>query len=159
MKKFIEKIKAALSSENGFTMIELIIVIALIAIIGAMLVPSFTQTTARSRIKTDINGIKTVQNAVNLYTAEVGKSNIDATAMKASTGIVSGHPLITNGYLEEPNVQAGGKYVLVDDTSATGNYKVELVLDTALDTKMSSYVNSLENVDIDSTNKIITLIK
>lgn len=41
MKKF--------KNEKGFTMIELIIVIALIAIIGAMLVPSFSETVKRDR--------------------------------------------------------------------------------------------------------------
>jgi prepilin-type N-terminal cleavage/methylation domain-containing protein len=72
MKKLLEKIKQTLSNESGFTMIELIIVIALIAIIGAMLVPNFAQTTARSRIKTDINGLKSIQSAINLYEAEMG---------------------------------------------------------------------------------------
>ncbi|NLI90290.1 MAG: prepilin-type N-terminal cleavage/methylation domain-containing protein, partial [Epulopiscium sp.] len=42
--------KEGLRSEKGFTMIELIIVIAILGILAAILVPSFAQMTRKSRL-------------------------------------------------------------------------------------------------------------
>ena len=59
-----------IKSEKGFTMIELIIVIAIMGILSAILVPSFTEMTRKSRLRADISTIQQVQAQINLYTAE-----------------------------------------------------------------------------------------
>lgn len=58
---------------KGFTMIELIIVIAIIGIIGALLVPAYNSITASARLTTDISTIQTVQRMVDLYHIEQGE--------------------------------------------------------------------------------------
>jgi len=58
---------------KGFTLMEVVIVIAVIAILSAVLIPSFTGYTERARLRSDIQSARTVQNAIDLYRAEVGK--------------------------------------------------------------------------------------
>jgi len=62
--------KEGLRSEKGFTMIELIIVIAILGILAAILVPSFAQMTRKSRLNADINTVRNAQTQLELYIAE-----------------------------------------------------------------------------------------
>lgn len=62
--------KEGLRSEKGFTMIELIIVIAILGILAAILVPSFAQMTRKSRLNADINTIRNAQTQLELFIAE-----------------------------------------------------------------------------------------
>lgn len=84
--------KNELSDSQGFTLIELIIVIALIAIIGAMLIPSFSETTKRAKIKTDINSLRVIQNAIDLYEIETNKK-LDSLDTLSNTGYLPNKPL------------------------------------------------------------------
>lgn len=59
-----------IGSEKGFTMIELIIVIAIMGILSAILVPSFTQMTRKTRLRADVSTIQQVQTQIELYVAE-----------------------------------------------------------------------------------------
>lgn len=56
--------------KNGFTLIELAIVLAVIAIVGAVILPNFLSTTDRARLKSDIQSARVLQNAADLYDAE-----------------------------------------------------------------------------------------
>lgn len=59
-----------LKEENGFTMIELIIVIAIMGILSSVLVPSFSNITIKTRLKADIATIQQVQTQIEIYMAE-----------------------------------------------------------------------------------------
>lgn len=54
----------------GFTLIELIIVLAIVAIIGAILIPNFLNTTERARFRSDIQSVRVLQNALDLHNIE-----------------------------------------------------------------------------------------
>lgn len=60
-------------NEKGFTMIELIIVVAIMGILAAILVPSFAGMSRKSRLKSDIRTVQTLQKQVDLYYAENGR--------------------------------------------------------------------------------------
>lgn len=64
------KKEIGIKSENGFTMIELIIVIAIIGVLSAVLVPSFSNMARKSRLRADISSIKQLQTQIDLYMAE-----------------------------------------------------------------------------------------
>lgn len=58
---------------KGFTLMELTIVLALLAIIAAVLIPLFLTTTDRARLRSDIQSARVVQNAMDLYRVERGR--------------------------------------------------------------------------------------
>jgi len=78
---------------KGFTLIELTIVLALLAIVAAILIPTFMNTTDRARLRSDIQSARVIQNAIELHNAE--RVPITATDI---TQILS--VLTTAGYLE-----------------------------------------------------------
>ena len=57
---------------KGFTLLELLIALAIIAIIAAILIPNFFATTDRARLRSDIQSARVIQNAMELYRAERG---------------------------------------------------------------------------------------
>src|SRR5262249_27384596 len=58
--------------QGGFTLIELIIVVAVISIVAALAVPLYANEEARARIAKAQADIRTLACAVNLYTAHRG---------------------------------------------------------------------------------------
>ena len=80
--------------ERGLTLMELIIVLAVIAIIGAILAPNFLSATDRAKLKSDINSAKVIQTAIETYNAE------QTTPIAATTAIADiVKSLQDNGYL------------------------------------------------------------
>ena len=61
-----------MKSKKGLTLIELTVVLAILAIIAAILVPTFLITTDRARLRGDIQTARIIQNAIELYTVERG---------------------------------------------------------------------------------------
>ena len=59
--------------QNGFTLIELIIVLAIMTILGAIAVPSFTNISDKTRLKADIQSAIAINEAKDLYEIETGK--------------------------------------------------------------------------------------
>lgn len=51
---------------------ELIIVLAVLAIIAAILIPTFLNTTDRARLRSDIQSAQVIHNAMELFRAERG---------------------------------------------------------------------------------------
>src|SRR5215471_14810576 len=58
--------------QGGFTLIELIIVVAVISIVAALAVPLYANEEARARVAKAQAEIRTLACAVNLYTAHMG---------------------------------------------------------------------------------------
>ena len=65
-----------LKSNKGITLIELIIVLAIIAILGAIVVPNFLGITDRARARSDIQSTIVIRNAAELYRLERGSAPI-----------------------------------------------------------------------------------
>ena len=90
-----------MKSKSGFTLIELTVVLAILAILAAILIPTFLLTTDRARLRGDIQTARIIQNAIELYTVERGSPPAGATAtMDARL-----QRLIAEGYLPNRNIR------------------------------------------------------
>lgn len=85
-----------MKNRKGFTLIELMIVIAIIGILAAMAIPNFKKARESARQKACYSNIRVILGAVEMY-------NMDHSAMKsglADTDVQSGGYLVTEGYLK-----------------------------------------------------------
>ena len=102
-----------MKSKNGFTLIELTVVLAILAILAAILIPTFLLTTDRARLRGDIQTARIIQNAIELYTVERGRQPEGATITARI------QTLVTAGYLPNRNLspQTQGANWVLDQTN------------------------------------------
>ncbi len=62
--------KKIMKNNKGFTLVELIIVIAIIAILAAVLAPQYIRYVEQSRVASDIATAKSIESAINTLVAD-----------------------------------------------------------------------------------------
>ena len=67
MKKFLDKIK---KSNAGFTMVELIVVVAIIAVLAVVLAPQYIKYVEKSRIAADQSTLASIEKTLNVLVAD-----------------------------------------------------------------------------------------
>ena len=75
------------SNNKGFSLVELIIVIAIMAILVGVLAPQFIKYVESSRQSTDISAASEYRAAVEAYVAEQGGSATNIVVKATTTGI------------------------------------------------------------------------
>ena len=119
--------------ENGFTMIELVIVIAIMGVLSSVLIPSFSDIIQKARLKADIATIRQVQTQIDIYMAEKdgkypGGTDLEDNAVLPSEAVAA---LVKDGYIKASDTKDEATIKLEIDDAETIYKKAgtHLVLD------------------------------
>jgi len=114
---------------GGFTLVEIMIVVAIIALLAAIAVPGFLRARKRSQASRIINDLRLIDSAVDQYAIETNKKSGDAVKvtdwtnyLKKGTNLYSsGNDILNNPYGDQtvdslPKVNSTTKNALSDVT-------------------------------------------
>ena len=117
---------------SGFTLVEIMIVVAIIALLAAIAVPGFLRARKRSQASRIINDLRLIDSAVDQYAIETNKSSgasvntVDWTNyLKAGTNLyLTGKDILGNDFGQQgvdsiPKVPTASYNALSDVTDAT----------------------------------------
>ena len=107
----MKKIFARMHGEEGFTLVELLIVVAIIAILAAIAIPQFSKYRQRGYI-TEINS-----DAKNAYTASQAYLSDNPGATVSTLAMLK-----SGGYAQSPNVVSLGTWAM---TLSSGNIQLK----------------------------------
>ncbi len=112
-----------MKGQRGFTLIEMMVVVAIIAILAALLIPNFSRARAQAQTATCISNLKTIGTALELYYTD-HQYYPTATMQAIDKSYLQGAGSPLNGYLAQVPIDPAsggvGNYEFSTE-STTGN--------------------------------------
>ncbi|MDR1615407.1 MAG: prepilin-type N-terminal cleavage/methylation domain-containing protein [Syntrophomonadaceae bacterium] len=123
--------KRRLANEKGFTLIELVIVMAILAVIAAIAVPRYLNFLEDAQQKAVISDRAMIERAVELCLAVDDSGSLLAGQYTSAKAITDDLPLIPN-YLKTVPLDPDGKaYILEIKGDGTTGYDIVVSQDTS----------------------------
>ena len=120
------------TKRGGFTLVEIMIVVAVIALLAAIAVPGFLRARKRSQASKILNDLRMIDSAVDQYAIETGKKSGDPIAVSDWTNYVkkgsslynTGNSILGTGYgpqtVDQIPQVSSNDYNLLSDVAGTG---------------------------------------
>jgi len=119
-------------NRKAFTLVEIMIVVAIIALLAAIAVPGFLRARKRSQASRILNDLRMIDSAVDQYAVETNRKSNDPVAITDWTNYVkkgsslynTGNSLLGSSYGAQtvdqiPQIPAAD-YAVLSDVAATG---------------------------------------
>jgi prepilin-type N-terminal cleavage/methylation domain-containing protein len=73
--------KAKMSSRAGFTLVEIMIVVAIIALLSAIVIPNYIRTRGQSYMHACVDNLRQIDSAVHVWALEYRKASSSTVAL------------------------------------------------------------------------------
>ena len=133
-------------NNKGFSLVELIVVVAIMAVLVGVLAPAYLKYVEQSREKKDLNNLEEVRHAVEVVLAD---EEAFAMVVDGSQITIAATANGTAGAIADASLAAG---VTAGDFAA----KVEAIAGTDVELVSKKY-NKAQTIEIDITDGVITV--
>ncbi|MDK3157913.1 prepilin-type N-terminal cleavage/methylation domain-containing protein [Kamptonema cortianum] len=131
-----------MNKQSGFTLVEIMIVVAIIALLAAIAVPNFLRARQRSLATAVKNDIRLIESAADQYAIENGLGGNQSVAWDSITGyfktgskLADGRTALTGIRMDTvfATVQVGKKLTAEDFGAIVNSFDIEIVPTTFWD--------------------------